>query len=156
MGLRLVLLSGFLALLGYGILKGHIYMVFGSVLLIFIAFYNLYHFIIRRFVAMDDFFEAVKYRDFSRFFVEDKGPQDIRRLNKGFNLVNRTIREMNSERQMQFVYLQKILEMVDVGIIAYNLETGEVLWANDSFLSILDFPAFKNIKFIARAQAGSV
>lgn len=101
---------------------------------------------------MDDFFESVKYRDFSRWFSEKHGTQDIRQLHKGFNLVNTTIKSINNERQAQFVYLQKILAMVDVGIIAYNVETGEVLWTNDSFLKILDFPSFKNINFVERRQ----
>jgi signal transduction histidine kinase len=97
---------------------------------------------------MDDFFEAVKYRDFSRWFPEDRGPKDIRFLYTGFNEINRTIKEINSQNQAQYVYLQKILEMVDIGIIAYNLETGDVLWSNDSFGEILDIPSFKNIRFV--------
>ncbi|MFK7746950.1 MAG: PAS domain-containing sensor histidine kinase [Kordia sp.] len=109
---------------------------------------DTYSFIKRRFVAMDDFFEAVKYRDFSRWFPEDRGPKDIRFLYAGFNEINRTIKEINSQNQAQYVYLQKILEMVDIGIIAYNLETGDVLWTNDSFGDILDIPSFKNIRFV--------
>lgn len=101
---------------------------------------------------MDDFFESVKYRDFSRWFVEDKGPQDIRELHKGFNLVNKTIKAIDGERQAQFVYLQKILEMVNIGIIAYNVESGDVLWANDSLLKTLDFPSFKNISFVEKRR----
>ncbi|WP_045472550.1 sensor histidine kinase [Winogradskyella sp. PG-2] len=109
---------------------------------------NTYGFIKRRFVAMDDFFEAVKYRDFSRWFPEDRGPKDIRFLYTGFNEINRTIKEINSQNEAQYVYLQKILEMVDIGIIAYNLESGDVLWSNDSFGEILDVPSFKNIRFV--------
>ncbi len=109
---------------------------------------NTYSFVKRRFVAMDDFFEAVKYRDFSRWFPEDRGPKDIRFLYTGFNEINRTIKEINTKNQAQYVYLQKILEMVDIGIIAYNLETGNVLWSNDSFGEILDIPSFKNIRFV--------
>jgi len=109
---------------------------------------NTYSFVKRRFVAMDDFFEAVKYRDFSRWFPEDRGPKDIRFLYTGFNEINRTIKEINSQNQAQYVYLQKILEMVDIGIIAYNLESGDVLWSNDSFGEILDVPSFKNIRFV--------
>ena len=111
-------------------------------------FINTYTFVKRRFVAMDDFFEAVKYRDFSRWFPEDRGPKDIRFLYTGFNEINRTIKEINSQNQAQYVYLQKILEMVDIGIIAYNLESGDVLWSNDSFGEILDVPSFKNIRFV--------
>jgi len=109
---------------------------------------NTYGFVKRRFVAMDDFFEAVKYRDFSRWFPEDRGPKDIRFLYTGFNEINRTIKEINSQNQAQYVYLQKILEMVDIGIIAYNIESGDVLWSNDSFGDILDIPSFKNIRFV--------
>ena len=69
-----------------------------------------------------------------------------------FNLVNKTFKTINNERQAQFLYLQKILEMVDVGIIAYNLETGDVLWVNDSILKILDLPSFKNIRFVEKRR----
>ncbi|WP_031425222.1 sensor histidine kinase [Flavimarina sp. Hel_I_48] len=151
-GLRIFVLSAFLFLLCYGILEVNLYASISGSLLAIITAFNLYQFITRRFLAVDDFFEAVKYRDFSRFFVEERGPMDLRKLNGGFNLVNRTIRDMNSERQMQFMYLQKILEMVDVGIIAYNVNTGDVLWANESFLNTLDFPSFKNIKFLEKRR----
>ncbi|AFU70343.1 two -component sensor histidine kinase [Psychroflexus torquis ATCC 700755] len=115
---------------------------------LFYLIINTYTFVKRRFLAMDDFFEAVKYRDFSRWFPEDRGPKDIRFLYTGFNEINRTIKEINSQNQAQYVYLQKILEMVDIGIIAYNLESGDVLWSNDSFGEILDMPSFKNIRFV--------
>lgn len=137
-------------------LMGLIYLIyvektaFATTLVFFILYliYNTYGFVKRRFVAMDDFFEAVKYRDFSRWFPEDRGPKDIRFLYTGFNEINRTIKEINSQNEAQYVYLQKILEMVDIGIISYNLETGDVLWSNDSFCDTLDVPSFKNIRFI--------
>lgn len=114
--------------------------------------YNLCRFTVKRIEAIDDFFESVKYRDFSRWFVEGKGPKDIQMLHKGFNEVNRTIKEINNEKEAQYVYLQKILEMVDIGIIAYNLETGRILWVNDSFRDTLDFPSFKNLSFVERKR----
>ena len=39
--------------------------------------HNLYKFMIRRFLEMDDFFESVKYRDFSRWFSEKSGPEPV-------------------------------------------------------------------------------
>lgn len=144
----LVSLSG----LAWGIVSSNNMLIIGAALLTLILTYNLCRFTLRRFAAMDDFFESVKYRDFSRWFVENKGPQDMQLLSRGFNEVNRTVKEINAEKETQYVYLQKILEMVDVGIIAYNLESGKVLWANDSFKDILDFPAFKNISFVAKRR----
>lgn len=110
--------------------------------------YDMYNYVKRRFQVMDDFFSAAKYRDFSRWFPEDRGSKDIRFLYEGFNEINRTIKEINAQNQAQNLYLQKILEMVDIGIIAFNIDTGDVLWSNDSFGEILDIPSFKNTKFV--------
>lgn len=147
----LILLAGLIAI-AYGVNVQNNYVIVGGIFIAIISLYNLYIFAVRRFVEMDDFFEAVKYRDFSRWFSEKHGPKDIRTLHRGFNLVNGTFKEINKERQAQFLYLQKILEMVKVGIIAYNLETGDVLWVNDSLLNILDLPSFKNIRFVKKRR----
>ncbi|WP_299364431.1 HAMP domain-containing sensor histidine kinase [Winogradskyella sp.] len=145
---RIFLFVGLILGILYFIDKNQItYLVITSVAILYLLV-NTYNFVKRRFVAMDDFFEAVKYRDFSRWFPEDMGPKDIRFLYTGFNEINRTIKEINSQNQAQYVYLQKILEMVDIGIIAYNLENGDVLWSNDSFGDILDMPSFRNIRFV--------
>ncbi|VAW11673.1 Two-component system sensor histidine kinase [hydrothermal vent metagenome] len=117
-----------------------------------ISFRGLYKFLIRRFDEMDDFFESVKYRDFSRWFTEKSGHQDIRELHKGFNEVNKTIKEINSEKEAQHLYLQKILELVGTGIIAYNTDTGKVLWVNESFKKNLDIPSLKSIDFVANRK----
>ncbi len=145
---RIVLIIGLIQGILYTLeIDNNTYTVMISSVLVYVLI-NTYSFIKRRFVAMDDFFEAVKYRDFSRWFPEDRGPKDIRFLYTGFNEINRTIKEINTKNQAQYVYLQKILEMVDIGIIAYNIETGDVLWSNDSFGEILDVPSFKNIRFV--------
>lgn len=140
-------------MIAYGISFNNDYAVVAGSFIALILLYNLYRFVVRRFVEMDDFFESVKYRDFSRWFSEVSGPKDIRNLHRGFNLVNSTFKDINKERQAQFLYLQKILEMVKVGIIAYNLESGEVLWVNDSLLNILDLPSFKNIRFVKKRRS---
>ncbi len=113
---------------------------------------NLFKFITKRFEEMDDFFESVKYRDFSRWFTEKSGAEDIRELHKGFNEVNKTIKEINREKEAQHLYLQKILELIDTGIVAYNIDTGKVLWVNHSFKKNLGIPSIKNIQFIKDRQ----
>jgi nitrogen fixation/metabolism regulation signal transduction histidine kinase len=118
------------------------------------SFRNLYKFTLKRFAAMDDFLESVKYRDFSRLFVENSGPFDLRKLNKGFNDVNRIIREINNEKEAQYLYLKKILELIETGIIAYHIKTGEVLWVNDSFKKNLNIPSLKSIHFIEKRNPG--
>lgn len=145
---RLLLILAGLIAIAYGLNNEQPYIVVGGTLLTLVYSVNLYKYVTRRFIEMDDFFESIKYRDFSRWFSEEHGPRDIKKLHKGFNLVNQTFKEINSEREAQFLYLQKILEMVDVGIVAYNLETGTVLWVNESFLKTIDLPSFKNVRFV--------
>ena len=130
----------------------HHYVTIGSAILAMLYLFNLHKYIVRRFREIDDFFEAVRYRDFSRRFVEDSGPSDIRKLHQGFNEVSRVVRQINTKKEVQYLYLQKILELVDVGIIAYDLESGTVLWANDSFRHILNFPSFMKTSFVASRQ----
>ncbi|WP_299890973.1 HAMP domain-containing sensor histidine kinase [uncultured Lacinutrix sp.] len=152
LSIRIVLIVLSILALIYAIyIEKPLYIALLVILLLYIS-YNCYGFIKRRFTVMDDFFEAVKYRDFSRWFPEDRGPKDIRKLYAGFNEVNRTIKDINTKNEAQYVYLQKILEMVDIGIIAYNIETGAVLWSNDSFRETLDFPSFKNVRFVEKRK----
>ncbi|SFB75289.1 Histidine kinase-, DNA gyrase B-, and HSP90-like ATPase [Zunongwangia mangrovi] len=146
--LRLVILTGSLTAVAFGISLHQMALIIVGAILAIVIFYNLYKFITRRFVAMDDFFESVKYNDFSRRFVSKGAPEDLSRLHKGFNLINDKIREINSNKEAQYLYLQKILEMVDVGIISYNQKTGDVLWANEAIKKTLSIPSFKNIKFL--------
>ncbi|MBC9794769.1 sensor histidine kinase [Sinomicrobium weinanense] len=150
--LRVGILLISLTALAFAVSAGNIYAIVPTLLLSAWACYYLHAFCIKRFREIDDFFEAVKYRDFSRWYTENRGPEDMRQLHRGFNEVNRTVREMNSEKETQYLYLQKILEMVDVGIMAYNLNTGDVLWANESLRKNLDIPSVKNIRFIANRK----
>ncbi len=146
------MLLGAVTFIAYGISNSINYIIFGGIFSTLILCVNLYNFVTKRFIEIDDFFESVKYRDFSRWFSEEHGPRDIQKLHRGFNLVNKTFKDINNERQAQFLYLQKILEMVDVGIIAYNIENGDVLWVNDSILNTLDLPSFKNIRFVEKRR----
>ena len=147
---RVLILAAALVLLIYGVLKPMAYLAIVGGILSATGFLSLYRQVLRRFNEMDDFFEAVKYRDFSRWFSEQHGSREVRELHKGFNLVNKTFKDINQEREVQFLYLQKILEMVEVGIIAYNLESGKVLWVNEYLLHLLDLPSFRKISFVAR------
>ena len=102
---------------------------------------------------MDDFLESIKYRDFSRFFNEKSGNGSLQELHKSFNDVIRTIKAMNSEKEVQHIYLKRILEMVDTGIIAYNIKSGNVLLVNNAFKDILDVPEFKKMSFLKKRKS---
>lgn len=152
--IRILILTIFLTLTVYFALSGK--WTYGAMIVFacIVSLFDLFRFLKKRFEVMDDFFEAIKYRDFSRQYMEDKKTTDIQRLYRGFNTVSEVMRKMNSEKEAQYLYLQKILEMVDIGLLAYEVNNGTVLWVNDSFQDILGFPSFKNVSFIKARNPG--
>lgn len=117
-------------------------------LLIPIVLYLTYDLYIMMKKAQDevlDFAEAVRYRDFSRSFNVSEAPSEVKTLRKGFNDINTTFRMISRERETQYLYLQQILELVDIGLISFDLETGNQHWMNKAFKQMLDIPYLKTI-----------
>src|SRR5215203_1769156 len=94
---------------------------------------------------LTQFVESVHYRDFSRYFDVKHAPADIQPLRQGFNEINSTFKVISKERETQYQYLQKILELVDTGILSYEIETGDVVWMNESLKTMLQLPYLKTI-----------
>ena len=99
---------------------------------------------------VEQFVESVHYRDFSRYFDEKHAPLELKPLRKGFNEINTTFKVISKEKETQYVYLQKILELVDTGILSYEHKTGEIGWMNESFKRMLGIPYLKTIHSLAR------
>lgn len=113
-----------------------------------IVFYQLVEFI--RFQKktheeLNEFVEAIHYRDFSRYFDVKHAPADIQPLRKGFNEINTTFKVISKEKETQYQYLQKILELIDTGILSYEIEGGEIVWMNESLKRMLQLPYLKTI-----------
>lgn len=99
---------------------------------------------------LDDFLESVKYKDFSRHFNVKKAPVELKALRQGFNEINNTFRNVSKDKETQYQYLQKILEMVDTGILSYNVDSHEVLWINESLKQMLQLPYLKSLESLER------
>jgi len=65
-------------------------------------------------------------------------------MHQGFNEICDVITAVNREKEIQYQYLQKIIELVDTGILSYRLDTGDVLWMNRSLKDLLHIPTLKN------------
>lgn len=99
---------------------------------------------------LNQFVESVHYRDFSRYFDVKHAPADIQPLRQGFNEINSTFKIISKERETQYQYLQKILELVDTGILSYEMATGDVVWMNETLKRMIDLPYLKNIQSLER------
>jgi len=96
---------------------------------------------------MNDFTEAVIYKDFSRKYPEKR---KNKKLYRQFNVITDAFLGLASEKEAQQHYLKKMLELVDTGILAYNIDTHETLWMNDSFTTMLNIPHIKNINWLKK------
>ncbi|QXV64464.1 HAMP domain-containing histidine kinase [Mucilaginibacter sp. 21P] len=102
---------------------------------------------------VNQFVESIHYRDFSRHFDVRKAPTELKPLRKGFNDINTTFKVISRERETQYQYLQKILELVDTGIVSYEQETGEISWINEAFKTLIGVPYLKTIHSLEKREA---
>jgi len=101
---------------------------------------------------VNQFVESIHYRDFSRHFDVRKAPNELKPLRKGFNDINTTFKLISRERETQYHYLQKILELVDTGILSYEQETGETGWINEAFKTLIGIPYLKTIHSLEKRE----
>ena len=128
----MLLLFATLSVASFLLVKGlYVYLILVVPVIIYelVEFYRFHH---KAHKELDQFVESVHYRDFSRYFDVKHASADIQPLRKGFNEINTTFKVISKEKETQYQYLQKILELVDTGILSYEEKTGEVVWMNES------------------------
>ncbi len=106
---------------------------------------EFYHFHRKAYEELNQFVESVHYRDFSRNFDVKHAPVELQPLRKGFNEINTTFKVISKEKETQYQYLQKILELVNTGILSYKLEDGAIVWMNESLKKMMQLPYLKTI-----------
>lgn len=151
--IRIVLLAIEIFVACYLIFYGQI--LFG-VLVVGLSIYqcfNLYEFLKKAQDEVTQFVESVHYRDFSRYFDVKHAPAELQGLRQGFNEINSTFKVISLEKETQYQYLQKILELVDTGILSYEIETGNIVWMNESLKRLLKIPFLKTIQSLDKRDA---
>lgn len=151
--LRLVLLFVSLTATAWCFLKAAYTISVLFFLLSVIQAYLLYKVLAIPFNEIEDFAAAARYKDFSRHFNIDKAPAALRSLRTDFNLINQTFKSINQEKEAQYQYLQKIMDLIQTGILLYNTETGKVNWVNESLKKMLELPYIPNVQLIKKKNA---
>jgi two-component system nitrogen regulation sensor histidine kinase NtrY len=137
----------FLTLFGtaYSVTSGRYYLLAVFVPVIIFQFYDYYRFHRKAQEEVEQFVESVHYRDFSRYFDVKHAPSELQPFRSGFNEINTTFKLISKEKETQYLHLKSILEIVDTGILSYDLESGEILWMNESLKNLLLIPYLKTI-----------
>ena len=127
------------------IVKGwYVYLIIMTPVIIF-QLADFYRFNKKAQDEVQQFVESVHYRDFSRYFDVKHAPIELQPLRQGFNDINTTFKHISREKETQYQYLQKILELVDTGILSYEQEAGQIGWMNESLKKMLGIPYLKTI-----------
>ena len=150
---RILLQTAALFALSFFLLKGWwLYAALMAPVVLFLLA-GFYRFVRNAQIEVEEFAEAVHYRDFSRNFNIRQAPFELRPLRKGFNEINSTFKMISREKETQFHYLQKILELVDTGILSYETESGTIAWMNDAFKKLLNIPYLKTIHSLEKRNS---
>jgi two-component system, NtrC family, nitrogen regulation sensor histidine kinase NtrY len=146
---RLLLLFGLMYVAVYYLLHPSYVQVVFAAFLIVILVVELAGYVTRSNNELAKFILAVKYRDFSQQFNENHTNPSLKQLHHAFNQINKTFRDLSTEKEGQYQYLQTLLELIDTGIISFN-QQGEVAWVNESFKQTLELPYLKNIQALSK------
>ena len=143
--IRIALLFATLMALSFLLIKGLLIYIVLVLPIVIYQFIELYRFQHKAQVELDQFVESIHYRDFSRNFDVKHAPLEVQTLRQGFNQINSTFKVISKEKETSYQYLQKILELVDTGILSYDLQNGEIIWMNESLKRLLQLPYLKTI-----------
>ena len=95
------------------------------------------------------FLANIKYNDYATSFPEKKSIGDsYQRLHGAFNLVTEKFRDIRSEKEAQFQYLQAIVENVDSGLICFD-QQGKTILMNRALQQLLRksyFPYLRSLQ----------
>lgn len=148
--IKVVLLFIVLYGVAFILVKGWYFYLWFPVPIMLYVLYDIFKMLKKAQDEVTEFVESIHYRDFSRNFNVKQAPAELQSLRQGFNEINTTFRVISKERELQYQYLQQILELVDTGIISYEPASGEVNWMNHSFKKMLGIPYLKTIESLQK------
>lgn len=143
--LRTIFMFLSLLLASYAFVKQIYWLELIAVPIVLYLIFNYYQFQKKAEEEVQQFVESVHYRDFTRYFDVKHAPAELQTFRSGFNDINNTFKNLSKEKETQFLHLKSILEIVDTGILSYEIITGEVLWMNESLKHLLQIPYLKTI-----------
>ncbi len=149
---RVILLFATLLITSFLFAKNQATYLFILVPVVLFQLFDLFRFHRKAFEEINLFVESVQYKDFTRHFNVSNAPSELKALRKGFNQINETFKIISNEKEIQYQYLQNIMELVDTGIISYEAESGDVIWMNESLKQMLQLPYLKTIHSLKKRE----
>ncbi len=147
--LRTIGLLASLCFAAYLIINNHFNYLLLLIPVILYQLFRIYRSQLLLYKELDQFSQALHYRDFSRNFNMDTNGE-LSPLYQNFNKISRLFQQVSRDKETQYQYLQKILELINTGILSYESDSREVIWMNESLKNMLEMPYLKNLDSFAK------
>lgn len=95
------------------------------------------------------FLLAIMQDDFSTTFSEKRKGKSFTRLYGALNKITQKFKYISSEKEVQFLYLETLVEHVKVGLISFDGD-GKIQLMNGAAKNLLNLPVLSNIKGLER------
>ena len=100
--------------------------------------------------ALEEFFAAVTYQDFTRRFVEDDFDGELK---DAFNRILERFQHARAERDLQASYLDTVVRHVPVALLAAKAD-GSLTIVNNPARRLTGMPTLKNLDDLAALEPG--
>jgi two-component system nitrogen regulation sensor histidine kinase NtrY len=117
------------------------------IIIVFVLYqvYSLIRYVEKTNRDLTRFLQSIKYDDYSQSFSSSGLGTSFDELNKTFSELMRKLRQVRSEKEEQYRYLQTVIQHVGIGLIAFK-QDGRVDLINTSAKRLLNVVSLKNIK----------
>ncbi len=97
------------------------------------------------------FLLAIMQDDFSTTFSEKRKGKSFARLYGALNKITQKFKNISAEKEIQFLYLETLVEHVKVGLISFDGD-GKIHLLNGAAKGLLNLPVLSNIKGLERVD----
>jgi two-component system, NtrC family, nitrogen regulation sensor histidine kinase NtrY len=146
----LIVASVFLFVFLVSIAKNEISSAFVG-LLIVLQTYALIVYVNRINMKLSQFFESIRYADFSTSFSEKNPGKSFETLYHSFNKVLDEFKKYRAEKEEHYNYLQTVVQHINIGILSFNLQ-GKVDMYNKAARKLLGINLIRNINELKTVQ----
>jgi two-component system nitrogen regulation sensor histidine kinase NtrY len=143
-----IIIIGFGFLLYYLIISEKFIRSFYLGIFIAIALIELFYYIDRSNRDIANFFQSILNSDFTGVFTAEKKGKTFWRLYENMNKIIMKFREISTEKEIQYLYLQTLVEQANVGLLSFTGK-GEIRLINIAFRQLLDLRPIATNSFIS-------
>src|SRR5699024_10970126 len=107
--------------------------------------YRLIHYVELTNRKLTRFLNSIRYSDFSRSFSSKNQGASFEQLDEALSKVIKAFKEQRIEKQIQFRYMQTVVQHIGIGLISFNHD-GEVELINTAAKRLFDIPTLRKIQ----------